>query len=243
MTKEMSNSTDLKKDAISEMVKKINWFDLAENCEQQFGISIRDDYGVSVQEGVVNTIIACTDVMIRTGTFKKDPLQGNPYLITNRSILEELSRNRVMTVASGGKRKVKFDALSDDRWEQLREVGTFRIEPITFQSWNNLLTDDGKETVNKIAGLLTNNYPGYRVVVRGHTGPGGDEKENIKLSLARAQVVAQYLRAVHSIDPNRIKAEGLGSRQPAVRKPGESMRGYRYRLSRVEFVAVEEDSL
>ena len=192
---------------------------------------------------MINTIIACTDVMIRTGTFQKDPLQGNPYLITNSSVLEELSRTEVMNVASGGTQKRDFIALNDKEWAKLQEVGTFRVQPITFQSWNNLLTDEGKEIVDKIAILLNNNYPGYRVIVRGHTGPGGDEEENVKLSQARAQVVAQYLKAVHSINPNRVKTEGVGSRQPAAKKPGESMRAYLYRLSRVEFIAVGSDVL
>ena len=243
MIKEMSKSADLKKDAIKEMLKKIDWFNLSENCERQFGISVRSDYGTSVQEGVINTIIACTDVMIRTGTFQKDPLQGNPYLITNSSILEELSRSQVMSVAAGGTKKIDFNPLSDKEWAKLQEIGTFRVQPITFQSWNNLLTDEGKEIVDKIALLLTNNYPGYRVIIRGHTGPGGDEGENVKLSRARAEVVAQYLKAVHSINPNRIKIEGVGSQRPAVKKPGESMRAYRYRLARVEFIALGSDML
>lgn len=240
MIEEMSKAADLKEETIEELLKKIDWFDLVQNCEQQFGISVREGFGISVQDGIVNTIIACTDVMIRTGTFAKDPLQGNPYRITNRTILEELGKTQMMAVASGGKRKRTFGSLSDREWAKLNEVGTFRIEPITFQSWNNLLTDEGKEKVDKIAGLLTNNYPGYRIVVRGHTGPGGDESENVKLSLGRAQAVAQYLRAVHSIEANRIRAEGLGSKKPALKKTGESMRAYRYRLSRVEFVAVTD---
>ncbi len=243
MIEEMSKSADLNKDTIKGMLKKIDWFDLAENCEQQFGISIRSGYGINVQEGLINTIIACTDVMLRTGTFKKDPLHGNPYRITNRKVLEQISKSRAIKLSSSGKRKIEFKDLSDRQWEELSEIGTFRIEPITFQSWNNLLTDEGKAIVDKIAQLLTNNYPGYRVLVRGHTGPGGDERENIKLSRARAEVVAQYLRAVHSINPKRIKADGFGSKKPPARKSGESMRAYRYRLARVEFIAVEGDSL
>lgn len=243
MVKEMSKSAGLKKDAVSELLKKIDWYDLQENCEQQFGISIREGYGVSTQDGVVNTIIACTDVMLRTDAIDKDPLQGNPYRITNRSILEELTRTQVVNVASGSGRKVEFENLDDRQWTELQEVGTFRIEPITFQSWNNLLTDEGKEKVDKIAGLLTNNYPGYRIIVRGHTGPGGAEEENEKLSMARSEAVAQYLRAVHGIKPARIRSEGAGSKKPAVKKPGESVRAYRYRLSRVEFIAVEGDTL
>ncbi len=243
MIREMSKSADLKKDVIEEMIKKIDWFDMSQNCENQFGIAVREGYGGGVQEGVINSIISCTDVLLRSGTFKKDPLQGNPYRITNRSVLEELARTGVMPVAAGPKRVFDFKALADRDWGRMREVGTFRVEDITFQSWNNTLTDEGKERVDKIAGLLKNNYPGYRVIVRGHSGSGGDEDENIKLSLQRAQIVSQYLKAVHEIEPNRIKSEGIGSSRPAPKRAGESMRSYRYRLSRVEFVAVEGESL
>ena len=78
--------------------------------------------------------------------------------------------------------------------------------------------------------------------MRGHTG-AGDEEENKKLSFSRAQVVVQYLIAVHAIDPDRLHAEGKSASQPPPRKPGESERAYRYRLPRVEFVLLEENAL
>ena len=93
-----------------------------------------------------------------------------------------------------------------------------------------------------IATLLITNYPGYRVAVRGHTG-AGDEEENRKLSLVRAQAVAQYLIAVHTIDADRLHAEGKGASQSPPRKPGESERAFQYRLPRVEFVLLEENVL
>lgn len=242
MVKEMSKATRLKKGMISDMLKKIEWFDLYENCRLQFGISMQA--GDSTQDGVVNTIIACTDVMLKSGTFDKDPLQGNPYRITNSTIMEDLSRSQASRMAGkSGQRVTTFNPLSEGEWRKLREVGTFRVEAITFQSWNNMLTSEGKETVDKIATLLINNYPGYRIIIRGHTGPGGDEGENKKLSLARAEAVTQYLKAVHSVSPNRIRSEGMGSSQPPRRKPGEGERAYRYRLARVEFIAVEGSNL
>lgn len=238
MIKEMSKSADLKRDVVEGLLDKIDWFNLSENCQLQFGIAARP--GDQVQEGVINTIIACTDVMLKTGKMDKDPLQGNPYRITNSSILENLSTAGVMQVAGKtSARDIKFEGLSDREWGKLREMGTFRVEAITFQSWNNLLSPEGKESVDKIAGLLTNNYPHYRILVKGHTGPGGDEDENRKLSLERARAVAQYLQAVHTIDANRVHAVGLGSAEPARKRAGESMRAYRYRQSRVEFVALE----
>ena len=78
-----------------------------------------------------------------------------------------------------------------------------------FRAGGELLDDTGKEQVDKIAALLINNYPGYRVAVRGHTG-AGDEEENRKLSLARAQVVVQYLIAVHAIDARSTLRRGQG---------------------------------
>ena len=242
LVKEIRQSTDLKEDAIREMLKKIEWFDLEENRRLQFGISRQP--GEQVTDGLINTIISCTDVMLRTQRLTSDPLEGNPYLITNSSILEELVRTAgPEAVAADTQTEVEFDQLTDADWQRLREVGTFRVEPITFQSWNNRLTDDGKESVDKISQLLTHHYRGYRIIIRGHTGPGGDESANEQLSLERAQAVLQYLKAVHGIDSSRLRAEGAGSQKPPRRKPGESPRAYQYRLSRVEFTAVEANPL
>jgi OOP family OmpA-OmpF porin len=91
--------------------------------------------------------------------------------------------------------------------------------------------------------MLIHNYPSYRILVCGHTEPGGDENENEKLSLQRAQAVMQYLIAVHGIHPNRCRSKGIGSKSPPAKKPGESPRAYRYRLSRVEFKAFEDNLL
>lgn len=242
MIKEMSNSTDLKKDVIKKLLDKIEWYDIQENCETQFGLNIKNQQR-NVSEGLINSIIACTDVMLRSGTIDNDPLKGNPYLITNSKILEELSDMQIPKTASTGNREIKFDELSESEWHKLKEIGTFRVEPITFQSWNNLLTNEGKEKVDKIANLLKNNYPNYRIIIRGHTAPGGDEKENRKLSRQRAEAVEKYLKVVHGFPKERIRYEGVGSNFPALKKPGESYRSYQYRLSRVEFVAVEGHNL
>ncbi len=240
MLKEMRKSTGLKRDVLEKIMDKIEWFDLYQNCSDQFGI--RTGPAAPANDGLINTIIACTDVLIRTGKFDSDPLAGNPYLITNSSALEHLSKNMSRTFSGSQGHDHDFDPLTEEEWDQLREIGAMRVEPIVFQSWDNRLTPEGKETVDKIAQILINNYPDYRIAVRGHTGPG-DEKENLKISLERAQVVAQYLTAVHGIDPDRFKTEGWADRKKPPRKPGESERAYRYRLSRVEFVLFEEDRL
>src|SRR5919109_2286022 len=237
---DMAQSAQLKREAVESILQKIDWYDLFENAGQQFGLGTSAD--TTATDGLVKTIIACTDILRRTGKLARDPLEGNPYVIINSSILEKLIKNVPAMVGRQGGSPIAFKPLSDDTWKGLREVGTLRVEPITFQSGGELLDDTGKEQVDKIAALLVTNYPGYRVAVRGHTA-AGDEEENKKLSLGRAQVVVQYLIAVHAIDPDRLHAEGKGASQPPHRKPGESERAYRYRLPRVEFVLLEENAL
>lgn len=240
MVKEMSKSTHLKQAAVETMVKKIDWFDLQENCTQQFGIQMR--VGASADDQVISTIIACADVMERAGTFDRSPLR-DPYRIVNSSFLEELAQSSVRSVGTGAAAaRVDFEPLDDADWSALTEVGTMRIEPITFQSGTNRLDDSGKEVVDRVAQMLANNYPSYRVAVRGHTGPG-DAEANRQLSLERAQVVLQRLVAVHDIDPDRLHAEGIGATHPPKRKSGESMRSLRLRMPRVEFVLLEGSAL
>jgi outer membrane protein OmpA-like peptidoglycan-associated protein len=237
---DMSQSARLQREAVENILQKIDWYDLFENAREQFGLP--NSAYATATDGLVKTIIACTDILRRTAKLPRDPLEGNPYVIINSSILEKLIKGVPAVVGRSGGGPVELKPLSDEAWKGLREVGTLRVEPITFQSGGELLDDTGKEQVDKIATLLISNYPGYRVSVRGHTG-AGDETENRKLSLGRAQVVAQYLIVVHAIDPNRLHTEGMGGTQPPARQPGESERAYRYRLPRVEFVLLEENRL
>jgi outer membrane protein OmpA-like peptidoglycan-associated protein len=237
---EMAQSANLQPEQVESVLRKIDWYDLFENAGRQFGLSTGAN--ATANDGLVKTIIACTDVLRRAGKLDHDPLAGNPYLILNSSTVEKLIKNVPTMTGQQGERAFDFSPVSDTAWQQFREVGALRVEPITFQTGGERLDDTGKEQVDKSAALLANNYPGYRVAVRGHTGPG-DEEENRKLSQTRAEVVMQYLIAVHAIDADRLHAEGLGSSQPLPRKPGESERAYRYRLPRVEFVLLEDNAL
>lgn len=238
MVEEMSDATDLDESVIETMSEKINWFGLEENARTQFGIVMG---GGTATDGIINTISACTKVLVKTKRFDKDPLGGDWYKIVNSSAIRKLSESwGVASVGANVQKNVSFTALSEGQWKKLREVAVMQVDPITFQSWNNLLDGKGKECVDAVGQLLTTNYPAYRVIVRGHTGPG-DEDENDRISLERAQTVMQYLTAVHNVDPNRVLAEGVGYRMPPLIEQGESQRQYRYRLSRVEFILVESN--
>jgi outer membrane protein OmpA-like peptidoglycan-associated protein/ABC-type nitrate/sulfonate/bicarbonate transport system substrate-binding protein len=237
--KELSKITGLDEDIIESMVQNIDWYSLQENCSKLFDISIA--VGMPSNDGLINSIYACTDIMSRNGTLKSDI--NDPYLLINSSFLEELKNNEIKLVSAEKSATPQvFPSLSESEWQKLAEVGTMRIKPITFQSGTNSLDYQGEEIVDKVAQMLINNYPNYRIAIRGHTGQG-DEKANKILSQERADIVKQRLIAVHGVDPNRILAQGMGASQPPPKKPGENPRAYALRWARVEFVLIENNSL
>lgn len=239
MLEEMSKSTDLGKETVKTILSKIDWFDANENGLLQFGVS--SNPALPGKDGVIDTIIQCMEVMRRNG---REIGSVDPYILTNKNIMEELLADSAQSIyVDNLGSAMDFSPLSDEGWMKLHEVATMRVEPIEFQPGTNSLADDDKDKVDQIAKMLLHNYPSYRIVVRGHTGPGSEEGENIKLSLERAQVVAQRLIAVHNVDPDRLRTEGVGSKTPPALKPGESQRSLFYRMARVEFVLFEANAL
>ncbi len=237
MLDEMAKDTGIKRDRLEQVLPHFDWADLFENCQVQFGVDTGK--GARTSEKIVDTVSSCSDVLRRTKSFAG----VNPFQIINKSVLEELSKRSVgildaTTVAN----EVTFEQIDDAGWKKLREYGPLNVDPVTFQQGNNLLDESGKQAVDKAAELLNNNYSALRVIIRGHTGYG-DEVQNQALSLERAQVVAQYLRVTHGVDPNRVKAEGAGSTKPPIRKKNEGERAYRARMARVEFILVEGTKL
>ena len=237
LLQELGRAADLKQDRVEALLQKIEWYDLHENGLRMFGVA--PGGSARAEEGLINTIVACSDVMVRRGQFDRDPVR-DPYLITNASLIEDLLQSVPRDLGSAGAATaIDFPPLNEAEWSELSEVGTMRVEPISFRQADNRLDTNGLDVVDKIAAMLQHNYPNYRVAVRGHTGAGDDEQANLTLSRERAQVVVQRLVGVHGLDADRLHAEGLGSSRPPAKRPGESQRRYRRRLARVEFVLLE----
>jgi outer membrane protein OmpA-like peptidoglycan-associated protein len=55
---------------------------------------------------------------------------------------------------------------------------------------------------------------GQKVVIEGHTDAIGSDHYNNELSLRRANAVMHYLVALQHIEPDRLRAEGLGRSAP-----------------------------
>ena len=98
---DMAQSTHLQREAVENILQKIDWYDLFENAEQQFGLATSAD--TTATDGIVKTIIACTDVLRRTGKLSRDPLEGNPYVIINSSLLEKLVKSAASDGGAAGR--------------------------------------------------------------------------------------------------------------------------------------------
>ncbi|MEM6643109.1 MAG: phosphate ABC transporter substrate-binding/OmpA family protein [Bacteroidota bacterium] len=239
MKKEFSRITDLRSKYIDNMIDNIDWFSLEENCAKMFDLPL--EIGLPSNEGVINSIYACSDVLLQNRIINEDI--DDPYKIVNSGFLETIKEDRVKRVGSTNEAgTIEFTALSLEQWNNLSDVGTLRIEPITFQSVTRSLDYKGEEIVDEVAGMLVNNYPSYRIKIKGHTG-SGDQSANQILSQERADIVKQRLIGVHGIDPNRLFAEGTGSLEPPRKKAGENPRAYILRWARVEFILVQDNSI
>jgi general secretion pathway protein A len=94
------------------------------------------------------------------------------------------------------------------------EKTDFNYKKIILQFMNNKNELDFTQTekINKAAELL-NMYPDAAAVVTGYTDSAGYPEYNKKLSEFRANVIKSYLSG-KGINPNRIKAKGLGENNP-----------------------------
>lgn len=240
-----AEDTNEKKDVARKMLDGISLIDFKENCRGWFGIGQGD-----TEERLVSTIESTIGILRDNGDLSGDPLEGNPYTIINSNLFENLVTSGSFSVA--GKFTVgpdsdaetatrhEFSNLDTPGWNNLKRVGTLRVRPIIFQSSTQILSMNGKEEVDAAAEVIQH-YPHFRILIKGHTSPGGDEEANRKLSEERAMAVRQYLVSVHDVETDRVKAIGVGSSEPLNQRSNESYRAYKLRLQRVEFIFLENN--
>ncbi len=226
------------------MLAGVAWVNLHDNARVWYGVSGKDGLG---HQGLVDSIDATLQILTDSGDFTSNPLPDqDPYRVIYSEPVEWLYNNGVFSTFGTQTPKAEadsltraFDALPDASWSQLREIGTLKVRPITFQSGTAQLTLDGKKELDKAANNLRH-YPNFRMVIEGHTGSRGDAAANLELSEERAEAVARYLGITYDVDENRVRAIGKGASEPLARRPGESSRAYNYRLPRVEIFLVAE---
>ncbi len=239
LIEKIAKSSHLSPAVVDTMMSKIEWFDIHENCSEQFGIPTQP--GGNATDGLINCIYACTDILNRT-SHANDRIDKDPLELINSKLVENVLKSGALTVGRRGSAKVEFENLSDAEWIKLPEVGVRRINPISFVSESYRMTESGEDQVDEILNVLQTNYPTLRVIVRGHSSPGQDESMSLQLSKDRAGMVVQRLVAL-GCDPNRLHAQGMGSAQAPKKRKGESTRVYRRRRQRVEFVLLKANNI
>lgn len=245
LEQELADELKVDKASATSMIRGVAWASLTDNARQWFGVPSATASGGRPERVLAETIDSVVRVLIQVGDFDKNPLpDGNPLMLTKSDFIEELfataSRNGLIGSgeASSNPNGI-FEALTDEQWGRMRDIGTLKVEPVKFQNGTDEITLEGKQVVDAIAEKMAR-YPNFRIGIRGHSDVKGDPDANKELSLARAQSVARYLEVTHSIDQNRMHAEGLGGTKPLPKLAGESDRAYSYRLPRVDIVLLNE---
>ncbi len=225
---------------VEAMLRGVAWASLNDNGTQWLGVTASNSGG---EQQLADTINATTQILMATGDFASNPLPDHDaYRLTNGQFIADLFNGQAKGKGGAGSAnslQKTFEPLDEKGWSRLQEVGTLKIEPVGFQRGTASLGDDDEQVLAHMADRLRH-YPNYRILVKGHTGTGGDPEANLELSKLRAQAVASHLLGTYGIDVNRIRAIGFGSSQPLPRLTGESDRAYGYRLPRVELALLTE---
>ncbi len=102
-------------------------------------------------------------------------------------------------------------------------------EKVLFDFNRFFLKPEAKEALHVVAGMLKE-QPGEGIRIVGYTDNVGSDPYNLRLSLQRAQSVADYLIYVEGISRKRIKIEGKGKANPVADNSTEEGRAQNRRV-------------
>ena len=111
------------------------------------------------------------------------------------------------------------------------------VSEIFFASGKDIVKEDGKTTLDKVAEVLNRDVPNSNVAIEGHTDNDPIKysgwKSNWELSSARALAVLHYLVDECKVEPQRLSANGYGEFHPVA--PNDSPQN-KQKNRRVEIV-------
>lgn len=103
-----------------------------------------------------------------------------------------------------------------------RNFAEFAVETISFAHSGTTIRQSAYPFLDRLV-EFAHQCPAQTIVVVGHSDSTGDEAWNVKLSLARAEAVANLLRS-RGVPADRLALEGRGSRQPLARNDSQQGR-------------------
>jgi outer membrane protein OmpA-like peptidoglycan-associated protein len=116
--------------------------------------------------------------------------------------------------------------------KDLAELGRTRIYGINFDSDSDVLRDESKPTLDRIAALLKAKAD-WKLTIEGHTDSTATAAHNQQLSQRRAEAVKAYLQKA-GIDGARLKAAGFGATRPVAGNETEIGRAQNRRVELVK---------
>lgn len=99
-----------------------------------------------------------------------------------------------------------------DRFGCAEEAQTVELHGVTFEFDSARLTESSRYILDQVASALRG-QPSMQVEIAGHTDSVGTEEYNMRLSVARAESVRNYL-VFRGIDESRFTAVGYGEVEP-----------------------------
>lgn len=121
------------------------------------------------------------------------------------------------------------EALAND----ISTLGHVSVYGIYFDVDSDTIKPESEPTLQAIAKMLKDN-PTLKVYVVGHTDMTGSLEHNLDLSLRRAKAVIKALVTQYQIEPDRLKAQGVGPLAPVSTNRTEEGKKLNRRVELVE---------
>ena len=133
------------------------------------------------------------------------------------------------------KEAMKQEIVADAKFmaEGISSTGHVAIYGIYFDFNKSDIKPESEPALNEIAKLLIGN-PNLKVFIVGHTDNVGGVDYNMKLSQARADAVVKALTTKHKVNPQSLKAYGVGQMAPVAPNKTEEGRAKNRRVELVE---------
>ena len=117
--------------------------------------------------------------------------------------------------------------------EGISSTGHIAVYGIYFNFNKSDLKPESEPALEEIAKLLTGN-PDLKVFIVGHTDNAGSVDYNMKLSRSRADSVVKALTTKYKVNPDNLKAYGVGQLAPVAPNTSEEGRAKNRRVELVE---------
>jgi len=149
----------------------------------------------------INRILASQDVIVYEKKQVKRKEKASEVIARREELAAEIN-----TI-------IEEQHIANTTVETTKEGVMITLSNIMFAADSAVLPPSESVKIREIARVLRQ-IPGIKLLVSGHTTPAGTEKEQLDLSKARAQSVADYLVLLEACEKENINIIGYGSTRP-----------------------------